>query len=110
MEVETDTGAKGCGEALEAAVEDMKAHASGRIFLDTADYLLLDTRDMEYAELYPLFRPGCRVCLARHVADLEHAAGFLKNHRPENSLLQICAEERRMETLIEQQGGLELVR
>ncbi len=108
--VQTDTGAIGRGADLESAVRDLKKHALGYIFLDTADYVLLEAVNMDYAELYPVFRPGCRVCIAEGVQDLEQAGVFLQTHRPSNSLLQICAGETEMERLIQKKGALELVR
>ncbi len=118
--ITTDTGATGTGENLPLAVEDLNRHASGRIFLDTADYLLvegedisweesgrifLDTadyllvegEDISWEELYPVFRPGCWVCRASGVEDLEAAGAFLKIHPPSYTLLQLCAEERQAE-------------
>lgn len=109
VQVQTDTGANGCGDDLTSAVEDLKNHAMGQVFLDTADYLLLDLKDMDHAELYPLFRPSCRVCQCRGVEDLQQAGAFLKNHRPQNSLLQLRADERKLETLIQKEGAMELV-
>ena len=107
--ITTDTGATGTGENLPLAVEDLNRHASGRIFLDTADYLLVEGEDISWEELYPVFRPGCWVCRASGIEDLEAAGAFLKIHPPSNILLQVCAEERQAENLLQKEEGLELV-
>ena len=39
--LETDTGNRGIGETVTLALEDMKAHTPGVIYLDTAEYLLI---------------------------------------------------------------------
>ncbi len=110
IEVTTDTGAAGHGDTLAQAVEDMKEHAMGEIFLDTADYLLLDLHGLEIEELYPLFRPGCKVCNTSGIDDLETAGVYLQTHEPEKSLLRICAEPTELEELVQTEGGMVLVR
>lgn len=107
--ITTDTGATGTGENLLLAVEDLKRHASGRIFLDTADYLLVEGEGINWQELYPVFRPGCWVCRASGVEALEAAGAFLKIHPPSNTLLQLCADDREVEYLLARGEELELV-
>ena len=41
IELQTDTGTNGKGATVQAAVEDLESNASGVIYLDTAQYLLL---------------------------------------------------------------------
>lgn len=110
IEVETDTGAIGRGKDLTLAVEDLEEHAMGKVFLDTADYLLLEIHDGDYERFYSVFRPGCHVCLADGVEDLSQAGVFLQTHKPRNSLIQIRAGERMLEELVEKEGELELVK
>lgn len=110
IEVETDTGAIGRGADLTAAVDDLEEHSMGKVFLDTADYLLLELNDTDYEQFYSVFRPGCHVCLADGVEDLSQAGVFLQTHKPQNSLIQIQAGERMLEELVEKEGELELVK
>ncbi len=110
IEVETDAGTIGRGADLALAVDDLKEHSMGKVFLDTADYLLLEEYHADYAAFYSVFRPGCRVCFADGVADLTQAGIFLQTHKPQKTLLQIRAGERVIERLVEREGELELVK
>ena len=60
LSIETDTGAKGTGKTLTEAAADMKANASGEIFLDTAEFLLLDPNAEITEEFHTLLRPTCK--------------------------------------------------
>ena len=40
--IETDSGISGVGENLEEAIYDMKQSASGHVFLETANFVLID--------------------------------------------------------------------
>ena len=44
ISIETDTGDSGSGRDLGEAADDLRAKADGEIFLDTAQFLLLDPR------------------------------------------------------------------
>ncbi len=110
IEIETDTGAIGRGDNLTLAVDDLKEHSMGKVFLDTADYLLLELDDGNYEQFYSVFRPGCRVCLSDGVQDLSKAGVFLQTHKPQNSLIGIRAGERTLDELVEREGELELVK
>ncbi len=45
----TDTEAQGAGATIQEAVENMKQTAPGTVFLETADYLLVDRESYEAA-------------------------------------------------------------
>lgn len=79
--LETDTRDRGAGKDLEAALGDLEASAQGKIFLETADYLLITK------EVYPLLpqlreilRPSAEICLNQG-GDAQ-AAAFLAAHKP----------------------------
>lgn len=91
--IETDTGAAGSGRDLAEAAEQMKAAASAEIFLETAEYVILDPSVVVTEEFYRLLRPACRVCHSEARPDLEQAAQFLSVHEPERTLAHIRAEE-----------------
>lgn len=99
VRVETDTGDVGRGENLEAALENLKATASGDIFLDTVDYLIL-TKDTVglLPQLWGILRPATEVCLGVN-ADAQ-AAAFLSAHKPGVTLNDIRSGEQRLPTLI----------
>lgn len=103
--LETDTGAIGAGEDLPAAVAELKDGASGEIFLDTADHVLLLGNVSEVIPaIWQEFRPACTVCRVAGEADLEAAAEYLAIHRPEVTLAKLRAGERHLETLRLEEG------
>lgn len=101
----TDTGAEGTGETLDDAIADLHASASGEIFLDTAQYLLVDENCVDYLpRLYDHLRPTCRICLAQADTDPEAAAKYLQVHRPEATLLHFRAGAAQLQTLYIKEG------
>lgn len=85
--ITTDVGAAGTGLTVKSAVENLKATTSGIIFLDTADYLLIDeTAQEEALELAKYLKPFVRVCDAAIDVDLRDAAMFLGVHKPKARL------------------------
>ncbi len=79
--VETDTGDFGAGETLDGALSDLKDTASGNIFLDTTDYLIISGEAFPLLpELWQILRPATQVCLGTG-AD-PGATKFLSAHKP----------------------------
>lgn len=89
--IETDTGAKGTGKTLSEASENMKTAASAEIFLDTAEYLIIDPDIPIPDDCFTLFRPDCKVCFTTASPDMEKAADYLSAHTPPISLSQLRA-------------------
>ena len=89
LAIETDTGAKGTGKTLTAAAADMKANASGEIFLDTAEFLLLHPAVPVTEEFHTLLRPTCKVTFTTATPDLEAASSYLSVHKPPVTLSQL---------------------
>lgn len=87
--METDTGDHGSGETLTEAEADMRARADGEIFLETAEFLLLDPDVSIRADLFALLRPACKVFYTRERPDLAASARFLAAHPPENTLREL---------------------
>mgnify|MGYP007119881365 CR=1 FL=1 len=108
--IRTDTDNCGIGQSLPDAVADMEASASGKLFLETADYLLLapECRDLVPAMMEYL-RPSCILCMMEGQPELELVADFLKHHDPKVTMLRYRAGDRRLQTLITQKGRMELV-
>ena len=93
VQIRTDTGAAGYGSTLSSAVENLHSATDGVVFLETAQYLLVDDRqDLELLSHW--LRPACDVCLARDPMDLELAGEYLAVHKPETTLLQYLAGKR----------------
>lgn len=108
--VETDGGDVGVGADIASAFTDLKRKASGEIFLETADYLLIDPELSEQiSEVGKYLRPACAVCLELGKADLEKAAAFLGTHRPEVSVLDIRAGETKYPALMVWEERMQLV-
>lgn len=107
--VQTDTGSTGWGKSVSAAVEDMKQSASGEIFLETAEYILLTDLDEEILpELMALLRPSCKVLFAYGKAKPEDATLFLRSHQKNVTLLDWKTEGKRPPAFIAEEGGMYL--
>lgn len=100
--LQTDTGASGSGRTLAEAAEDLQAGAAAEVFLDTAEYLLIEGDVSE--EILEFFRPGCYVCRVEGQVDLEEAVRYLSVHRPEQTLTRLRAGEVLEQTLRTEEG------
>lgn len=79
--IEADTGDMGTGEDLEGAIQSMKTGAEGKIFLDTADYVIVTEETARLLPKLPRYlRPAAEVCLGID-ADAQ-AAAYLKAQKP----------------------------
>ena len=103
--LETDTGDSGKGENVHAAYNNMKASAPGMIFLETADYLILQNGD-EYliTQTYELLRPTCTICSAQRIPDLDAAVKFLSSHKSGLVLRQYRVQQGALPALEERDG------
>lgn len=87
--VEVDTGERGAGASLADAVEDLQESASAVVFLDTAEYALIqDGCDVGAESLLQFLRPSCMVCYEAGTADLTKVGDFFRVHRPGVTLLE----------------------
>ena len=95
--LETDTGQIGKGGSVQEAAEDLLENAPGYLYLDTADYLLVEP-GMEgiVAEMKPYLRASTGVCSADRGTDLSVAAEYLTVRRPESKVGE--ADEKGMQT------------
>ena len=81
--VRTDTGDQGRGSDLPQAFRDLQATAPGMIYLDTAEYLLLEPGTEDgVAVLGDYLKGDTRVCMAQEGIDLGGIAEYLSAHRP----------------------------
>lgn len=108
VRVLTDTGAKGYGSTLTQALENLHSSAPNRIFLETAQFLLVDDQRL-LEELYPVLRPACRVYVVRKQADLEVAAKYLELHGPQITLGQYRAEKEELPIYYSKEGRSQIV-
>lgn len=106
--VRTDTENRGFGESLPAAFADLKEQASGEIFLETAEYVLLTEDSRGCARDLPAyFRPGTQIYQAPPLEDLVAAAEYLGQHSVPSPLFRL-GEGERLPHLTEREGGLRL--
>ena len=103
--VETDTGARGYGDNLDAAITNLHESASATVFLDTAQYLVLAAQTEEYLpQLYELLRPACYVCTTDEKGDLEQTVNYLRAHPPIIKLLECRAGTAKLPVLYFRKG------
>jgi hypothetical protein len=108
--VQTDTMDQGVGVDFASAVENMKASASGEIFLETADHLLLAPECVDFLEeVMQLLRPSCTVCLLDGEPDMEKLADFLKIHVPSVTMAEYRAGIGKLQTLKSVEGRMRVV-
>lgn len=108
--IETDEGDFGLGISVEEALQDLEKTTAGHIFLQTADYLLVDPDSVELMkEMTAHLRPACSVCLDGGVEDFEDAASFLEGHTPQTTVRDIMAGKTVVQILKNEKGRMELV-
>lgn len=87
IQLETDSGAKGQGESLKAAVADLRRGIGAEVFLDTVDKLILvGNMDGYWEEILAEFRPACQICYGNENMDLKDAAQYLRIHPSEQTI------------------------
>lgn len=76
--LETDTGNKGEGTGVEAALADLEENTPGVIYLDTAQYLLVSERAISYVDsLRKYLSPSVMICLWDENGSVKDAAQYL---------------------------------
>lgn len=105
--VRTDTGDTGEGNTLAEAFSDLKDTASGVIYLDTAEYLLLEPgTENAIPELQAQLKGNLRICTAPEDISLEGAAKYLSVHPSEERLNKV--ETEKIPFLSEENGRYQL--
>lgn len=109
--LETDTGDSGIGVDVEAAIRDLKATTSGNVFLETADYLIVEPGCEDLMVQIQLHvHPSCDVCAEERKTDLEETVKFLSVHKPGVTLQEWIGGSAEMPTLTVEGGKMKLVR
>lgn len=108
--LETDMSDAGMGKDVSSALQDMKAKAPGIIFMETANYLIVQQGDEKLLEqMFSVLRPSCMVCICEEKPALEDSAAFLSVHEPGVTLRQLRAASKKLPLLKQGQGRLELI-
>lgn len=94
-----DTGASGRGATLAQAAENLSEGATGKVFLETAEFVLLAPGVPVTEEFCAVLRPSCRVSLAPAGTDPEAAGEYLRVHPPGTTLNDLRAGKRTLEWL-----------
>lgn len=107
----TDSNDLGIGEDVAQAINNMNETSPSKVFLDTADYLLVNPgAETWLPQLYQYLRPSCNVCYVTAEVDLKQVGRYLQLHEPKLTLIQYQAGERRLPYLISDEGRMKLVR
>lgn len=79
--LKTDTGEIGRGETPELALENLKQTAPAIIYLDTAEYLLVEDSAFEFvAPLRKFLKSDVRICRIEPEVEVDKAAKYLRIH------------------------------
>ena len=89
LTIETDSGDSGTGADLEGAYAALRANAHREIFLDTAEFLILDPNVPISEPFYELLRPTTQVVFSNGKPDLETISDYLTIHPPEITLAKL---------------------
>lgn len=88
--VRTDTEDTGAGATLAEAFRDLEDTAPGMIYLDTAEYLIIETGSEELlGELNGYLKKSIRVCKGAEELPLTGVADYLSAHQPDRKLGKI---------------------
>ena len=106
--IKTDTGDSGIGKTAADAYRNLEKPTAGVIFLDTANYLLVDdTAKNEIVPMSQWLKPNIRICFAARGIDLSAAARYLTEHQPKVKLKEYGSGAV-VETLIVINGRMDL--
>lgn len=91
--VKTDTGDIGIGADLGEAFRNMEDTAAGVLYLDTAEYLILEEgMEQQLPLLQQYLKENVRVCYGDEEISLKGIASYLSVHRPDLRLGEISTE------------------
>ena len=107
--LETDTGDRGEGESLPAAVRNLNETSEGRIFLETAAFLIYRPEAAPVLpQLKSWLRPETAVCVAEENLDVKTAGRFLNFHRPDCTLRELWKKSEEPPVLSMEKGRYRL--
>lgn len=107
--IQTDNELEGHGRTWEEAYRNLEGSASGEVFLDTANTLLVTERTEELIPaLLEVLRPSCGVGRFSGGGDLKQTASYLRAHRVQTTILEYVNGETDLQQLIYKEGRLHL--
>ena len=85
--LETDTGDVGWGLTVDEAVKKLKETTPGQIYLDTADYLLIEEGiEKSLPALQSYLKKSTVIAYGAEEIDLQKAVAYLQVHRPSEKI------------------------
>ena len=100
----TDTEDVGRGADVMEALSNMRATSTGTIFLDTADYLIVETGAEKFLDqVAAVLRPSCMLCQANQMPNLKETAEFFSVHKWDVTLRQWQNERTELPLFIEEE-------
>lgn len=87
--IETDSGNTGTGLTVNQAAQDLKTKAQGVIYLDTADYLIVNPgAELLLYQLQRNQKQKIALCRTEGEIDVQEVTAFLRAHTPKLRLSQ----------------------
>lgn len=85
--IETDTEDTGMGSTTDDAIKDLMETADGRVYLDTAKYLLVGAdAEVEIPKLSGMLKGSVRICERKGEIDVVTVGEYLRAHKPDMRL------------------------
>lgn len=85
--LETDTGDRGWGLTVEQAVSKLKETTPGQIYLDTANFLLMEEGTEDFLpQLRSYLKKRTKMVYTPEDMDLKDAAAYLQVHKPSRTI------------------------
>ncbi len=79
--LETDTAYLGRGDSAISALTDLKEKTPAVVYLDTAEYLLVEQNAVEYVDmLRQELKPSVKVCVCQAAGRVKEAVEYLEVH------------------------------
>lgn len=110
LRLRTDNGYEGWGDTVQKALADLKESAPVKLFLDTADYLLVRKNALPcLEELMDALRPSCSIATMAGAIEPAEAVKYLASHVPQTTIAMYRAGKRTLSQLWSEEGRMKLV-
>lgn len=104
--IETDTEDMGTGKTIEEALKNLVDTTAGIIYIDTAEYLLIEAEEVSIIEqMSPYVKRSVKVCAMEGHLKPEEAAVYLQSH-PINTTLKTAERGKDPPVLAKEAGKL----
>lgn len=104
--IETDTEDMGTGNTVEEALKNLVDTTAGIIYIDTAEYLLVEVEEVSIIEqMSPYVKHSVKVCAMEGRIEPEEAVVYLQSH-PINTTLKTAERGKDIPVLAKESGKL----